>query len=115
MHNIGTIIKDLTDTLKVDGVDKIILFGSYANGEPDEDSDLDIIVITSDDFLPASNREKMVLHHKYNFMIRQFRKIIPIDLLVYTRLMFQKLKESGSIFSSEINTRGIVLYESNNP
>ena len=111
MTNIDQIIVSITDTLKDEGVDKIILFGSYAYGTPKEDSDLDIIVVTSDNFLPNSNREKMDLHHKYNILIKKFRRVIPIDLLVYTKLMYQKLLESGSLFTSEVNIKGKILYE----
>ncbi|MFA6126157.1 MAG: nucleotidyltransferase domain-containing protein [Bacteroidales bacterium] len=111
MTNIEQIINGITDTLKGQGVERIILFGSYAYGVPNEDSDLDIIVVTSDDYMPASNREKMELHHKYNLLIRKFRKDIPIDMLVYTRLMYQKVQESGNLFTREINQKGKVLYE----
>ena len=111
MTNIDQIIIGITDTLKGQGVEKIILFGSYAYGVPNEDSDLDIIIVTNDNYVPASNREKMELHHKYNLLIRKFRKDITIDMLVYTRMMYQKVKESGSLFSSEINQKGKVLYE----
>jgi predicted nucleotidyltransferase len=108
---IDQIINGITDTLKDQGVEKIILFGSYAYGEPTEDSDLDIIVVTNDNFLPATNREKMELHHKYNLLIRKFRKVIPIDMLVYTKLMYQKVQESGNLFTREINQKGKILYE----
>lgn len=108
------IINSITDTLIDEGVDKIILFGSYAYGKPTQDSDLDIIVVTTDDYMPATNREKMDLHHKYNSKIRQFRAIISIDLLVYTKQMYHKLLESGSIFTEEINHKGKVVYEAIN-
>ena len=108
------IINNITDALKDDGVNKIILFGSYAYGKPTKDSDLDIIVVTSDEYMPTTNREKMELHHKFNNKIRQFRAIIPIDLLVYTKQMYHKLIESGSIFADEINRKGKVVYEATN-
>ena len=114
MSNIEQIIHSITDTLKDEGVEKIILFGSYAYGRPNEDSDLDIIVITTDNYMPVTNREKMELHHKYNLLIKKFRRVIPIDMLVYTKLMFQKLQESGSLFTKEINQKGKVLYEAIN-
>jgi len=114
MTNIDKIINGITDTLKDEGVEKIILFGSYAYGEPTDDSDLDIIVVTTDNFMPASNREKMELHHKYNTLIKKFRRVIPIDMLVYTKLTYQKLLESGSLFTKEINQKGKILYEAIN-
>jgi predicted nucleotidyltransferase len=114
MTNVDTLIISITETLKDEGVEKIILFGSYANGRPTEDSDLDIIVVTTDNYMPITNREKMELHHKYNLLIKNFRRVIPIDLLVYTRVMYQKLLESGSLFTNEINQKGKILYEAIN-
>jgi predicted nucleotidyltransferase len=114
MFDIDQIINGITDTLKDEGVEKIILFGSYASGQPKEDSDLDIIVVTSDNYMPSTNREKMELYHKYNLLIRSFRKIITIDMLVYTKLMYHQMQESGSLFSNEINRKGKVLYEAIN-
>ena len=115
MTDIEQILCSITDTLSKEGVEKIILFGSHAYGNPKEDSDLDIIVVTTDNYIPATNREKMELHHKYNFLIKRFRRVIPIDMLVYTKLMYQKLQESGSIFTNEINRKGKILYEAINP
>ena len=114
MNDIEQIIAGITDTLKNEGVEKIILFGSHAYGNPKENSDLDIIVVTTDNYMPTTNREKMELHHKYNHLIKKFRKAVPIDMLVYTKLMYQKLQESGSIFTGEINRKGKVLYEAIN-
>jgi len=54
------------------GVRKVILFGSYATGQADKDSDLDIIVVTTDNYMPSTNREKMELHHKYNHRQKYF-------------------------------------------
>ena len=114
MTNIDQIISSITDTLKEEGVEKIILFGSYAYGMPGDESDLDIIVVTKDNFIPITNRERMELHHKYNILIKKFRRVIPIDMLVYTKLMYQKLLESGSLFTTEVNIKGKVLYEAVN-
>jgi uncharacterized protein len=112
--NIDSLIYGITKTLKDKGVEKIILFGSYAYGEATEYSDLDIIVVTADDYMPSSNREKMELHHKYNILIKKFRKVIPIDMLVYTRMMYRKLQETESLFTQEINQKGRILYEAIN-
>jgi hypothetical protein len=36
---------------------------------------------------------------------------IPIDLIVYTKPMYNKFNELGSLFSKEISQKGLVLYE----
>jgi predicted nucleotidyltransferase len=112
--NTDKILKELTETLKKTDVIKIIVFGSFAYGQPNKNSDIDIIVVTPDEFTPRSNRKKMELHHKYNNLIANFRKLIPIDLIVYTNAMYRKLEDSGSLFIKEINQKGIILYEANN-
>jgi len=114
MMNIDSLIRDITETLRDKGVEKIILFGSYANGAATVDSDLDIIVVTTDDYMPSSNREKMELHHRYNILIKKFRKEIPIDMLVYTRMMYRKLQETENLFTQEISQKGRILYEAIN-
>jgi len=43
---------------------KVILFGSFAYGKPTKDSDIDIIVVTNDDFMPKNQREKSKLYLK---------------------------------------------------
>jgi predicted nucleotidyltransferase len=35
-----------------------MLFGSYANGEPNENSDIDLHIVTKDDLIPQSWRAK---------------------------------------------------------
>jgi predicted nucleotidyltransferase len=42
---IDEILNELTICLKASSPYKIILFGSYANGEATEDSDIDLMVI----------------------------------------------------------------------
>jgi predicted nucleotidyltransferase len=56
--------------------EKVILFGSYANGNPNEDSDLDLLIIKD---MPEkrSRRGREIRKH-----LRGSK--IPIDLLVYT-------------------------------
>ena len=46
--------------------DKIILFGSYAYGTPNEDSDIDLYIVTNDDFMPKNWNEKMKIKLKFS-------------------------------------------------
>jgi uncharacterized protein len=111
---INKFLEEITDILKNEGAEKIILFGSYAYGNPDDDSDLDLMVISPEDFIPVTNREKMEIHHRYNSRIKKFREFVPIDLLVYTRAMYNRLMSSPNLFFREINQKGKVLYEAIN-
>lgn len=56
--------------------DKIILFGSYAKGFANEDSDLDLIIIKKTD-IPKQKRGKEI--RKY-----LFGSLVPMDLKIYT-------------------------------
>ncbi len=105
------LIEKISNILKNEGAEKVILFGSYASENQEEYSDLDLLVVTSGDFIPATNREKMDLHHRFNSRIKFYRSLIPIDLLVYTRAMFNNAMISPNLFFREIQNRGVVLYE----
>ncbi len=83
--------------------DKIILFGSYAAGNPNSDSDIDLLIIKDTD-LPR---------HKRSFDIQKLLigSMIPMDILVYTTKEFeQEKKEKSSFLYSAIKTSKI-LYE----
>jgi len=83
--------------------DKIILFGSYASGNPNNDSDLDLLII-KDTNLPR---------HKRSFDIQKslIGSMIPMDILVYTTKEFeQEQNEKSSFLFSAIKTSKI-LYE----
>jgi len=83
--------------------DKIILFGSYASGTPNNDSDIDLLVIQDTD-LPR---------HKRSFDIQKMLigSMLPMDILVYTNNEFEKEKnEKYSFLNSAIKTSKI-LYE----
>ena len=107
-------IKEITEKLKTINPYLIILFGSYAYGTPNEDSDIDILVVTNDNFMPKTFSEKIQYRIKIRKIIYEQSEQVPIDLLVYTRTMFDKFKELDSSFSKEILTNGKKLYESNN-
>lgn len=82
--------------------EKVILFGSYAYGEPDEDSDLDILVI-KESVLPRYERVREV--KKYLRGIK-----IPVDLIVYTPEEIDEWRGVKNSFINEVMERGKVLY-----
>ncbi len=81
--------------------DKIILFGSYAYGQPHEDSDVDLLVI-----MPARNELDQ------SFKIRwQLPAPFAMDLIVRTPKEMKWRLEEGESFLTEITSKGKVLYE----
>jgi len=104
----------LIERLKPLNPEKVILFGSYAYGEPSKDSDIDLIVVTDDDIMPGSFDEKMEIYLKVSNALTDIQRNIPIDLIVHTKPMHRRFIELNSMFYREIAEKGIVLYERNN-
>lgn len=105
--------KRITDALAPLQPEKVILFGSYAWGEPTEDSDIDLYVVTAEDFLPTSYAERMDSHLRAARLLRPVNKCVPIDLIVHTRPMHRAFIRLDSMFAREMMTKGQVLYERN--
>ena len=51
-------IPQIVEKLKTLNPQKIILFGSYATGTADEQSDIDLLVVTNDNFVPKNHRQQ---------------------------------------------------------
>ncbi len=58
--------------------EKIILFGSYAYGEPSEDSDIDLLIIKNTDKRPVDRWIEV------KRIIRDTTRTVPVSPLVYT-------------------------------
>lgn len=101
----------LVERLKTVDPFKIILFGSQVSGIPNEDSDIDLLVVTQDELLPGSFAEKNAIFLRVSNSITEIQKKYPIDLIVHTKSMHSKFLEMGSLFSKQIITEGRVLYE----
>ena len=107
--NIETIQNELLEALRPLHLDKIILFGSYAYGTPHKDSDIDLYIVTNDDYIPQSYKERRALVWKVSQKILDIRKKYTIDLLVHTKKMNKKFVELQSTFAKEILEKGKVL------
>ena len=84
---------------------KIVLFGSYAYGKPDEDSDIDLLIV-KDTNQRMADRFVEVKRLIYSPDLR-----VPVSPLVYTPQELQKRLEMGDDFIKEILSKGKVLYE----
>jgi predicted nucleotidyltransferase len=85
-------------------VKKIYLFGSYAYGEPDGDSDIDLCVIID------NRRNDLKAYLKIALALFD-HKIMPVDLLVYKEKNFLNgIKKNDRGVESVINSRGKALY-----
>ncbi|MBN1359615.1 MAG: nucleotidyltransferase domain-containing protein [Sedimentisphaerales bacterium] len=89
--------------------EKVILFGSYAWGQPTEDSDIDLYVVTQDDYIPASWREKRDIVRAVSNRILNLRTRYAIDLLVHTKPMHREFVAIDSSFARRIIHEGARL------
>ena len=86
--------------------DKIILFGSYANGTQKEDSDIDLLIIQDTD-LPIQKRG-------YDIRMSLIGSMIPFDIVIYTNLEFDQEKDKSSSFLNSAMKNSKLLYERQN-
>ena len=82
--------------------ERVILFGSYAYGEPTPDSDVDLMVIMDHS---VRNVEKSIE------ICTSIRRTFPLDLFVRRPADIAHRLELGDSFIREIVERGSVLYE----
>lgn len=108
----------LTDEMKMElvarikaaeRIDKILLFGSEAIGTAGPDSDIDLLVVLDRETMPTTFQERSANYLQISRAIRDIEKRHPIDLLVYTRPEFEKIKSSGSLFVRRVLREGIEL------
>lgn len=102
---------EIIERLKPIHPDKVILFGSYAYGEPNKDSDIDLLVVTQDEFIPQNFADKMRVTLRVVDVLDVLRQRIALDIIVHTRPMHEQFMMLRSMFSREVLKKGIVLYE----
>ena len=82
---------------------KIILFGSYAHGEPSEDSDLDFLVVEKE--LKARRMEMVRLRR----ILSPLR--MPVDIIVVSANAFEDWADTPGTVIYEAASEGRVMYE----
>jgi uncharacterized protein len=102
----------ILQNLKAIDPDQVILFGSHAWGDPTSESDIDLYVVTKDDFIPVNWQEKNLIYLKVAKALEKIMRSHPTDLIVHTRRMHRRFMELNSSFSREIRLKGLKLYES---
>ena len=83
--------------------DRIILFGSYAYGEPTEHSDLDLLVVKSG--LGPTRQERALAVRR---LVRGVG--IPMDILVRTPVEVTTAAEVRFSIEAQASTKGRLLY-----
>ncbi|MBI5327700.1 MAG: nucleotidyltransferase domain-containing protein [Deltaproteobacteria bacterium] len=86
--------------------EKIILFGSYAYGKPNENSDVDIVVIKKG-LVNTPSIERSVAIRR---ILAEENRFLPLTPLVYTPEEIDNRLSLGDDFIIEVLERGKVLY-----
>ncbi|MFQ5637821.1 MAG: nucleotidyltransferase domain-containing protein [bacterium] len=102
----NTIIKVIVERI-INSVDpeKIILFGSYAYGSPDKNSDLDLLVVIKQSNQPRYKRARAIRKHLWDITD------LPKDIVVYTEDEIDDWRNVKQAFTTTIVEKGKVLYE----
>ena len=83
----------------------IYLFGSYAWGEPHEDSDIDLMMVLSDEIIVDWEFKRGIHRNLYDV------HLFPMDIVVNKTTGFQKMAEHPSSLQFKIVSEGKKLYE----
>ncbi|MCL2261395.1 MAG: nucleotidyltransferase domain-containing protein [Fibromonadales bacterium] len=105
------LVKEMTERLKELKPYKVILFGSYARGNPTEYSDLDVLIILDTNDFVKNFKEKMERKMLVSKMLLEINYKIAMDIFVYSKAEFEYLKEKRNFFIKEIEETGKILYE----
>jgi predicted nucleotidyltransferase len=85
--------------------DRIILFGSYAYGKPQEDSDVDLLVVLPHEGLAARKASEIRL---------ALPSDVPVDVIVRSPEKIRERLRMNDFFVREITEKGLVLYANGN-
>ena len=82
----------------------IYLFGSYAYGNPTEESDIDLFIVTPDNINNFSEIYTQIM------VDLSYKKIFFIDLLLSKESVFNSRRDKN-IFEKTISQKGKIIYE----
>ena len=99
-RTLATIVERLRDALAPIA---IYLFGSYVYGDPDRDSDIDLLVVVEDSGLSAYERDAAA-----DRALRGIRR--SIDVQVYTRAEFETRAALPVSFERTVARKGRLIH-----
>lgn len=98
------LVRALLPALERKGVKLALLFGSYARGEADEYSDVDLIIV-------ADTRTPFIERFKEFIDVWRASPVKAMDMLVYTPDEFRQMREQENPFIATALEEGKVIYE----
>jgi predicted nucleotidyltransferase len=109
--NFNTILDNLVVSLKPSDPYKIILFGSYAKGNPNENSDIDLMIILDNNHVSKTYKERLEKKVFIRNLVLEINRKMSLDILVYSKEELNLLKKHGNYFIDEIERTGKIIYE----
>ncbi|WP_323737562.1 nucleotidyltransferase domain-containing protein (plasmid) [Methanosphaera sp. ISO3-F5] len=94
------IAQEFANNIKNNEIKRIILFGSVARGEDNDDSDIDILIISNN----QENLEDKISEEKYN-IITKYRELISAHVI--SEKHYEETKNYS--FLTNIRNEGIIL------
>jgi len=101
------ILSEITEVLKQFGIEKVILFGSYATGNQNKDSDIDLFVIKN---ISENETRDFRVKLKKALWIKLGKISYLLDIVVDNEERVRKRIEMGDLFYKEIWTKGKTIY-----
>ncbi len=101
------LLSEITIILKPFGIEKIILFGSYAYGTPNEYSDIDLLIIKN---IPESETRDFRIKLKKALWSKLGNRSYSLDILVDSEQRIKQRIEMGDLFYKEIYSSGKTIY-----
>lgn len=105
--DIENILLETVVILKQYGIEKIILFGSYAYGIPAEDSDIDLLVIKN---IPEKETRDFRLTLKKALWHKLGKLNFSFDIHVDNEQRVNERISMGDLFYKEIYSKGRIIY-----
>lgn len=105
-------MEELPDEVLAEAVDRlrtglepmeILLYGSYAYGDPHEDSDVDLLIVVEDTGQPTYEQEAKAYRLLAGLKL-------PAEIRVVTRSQYRKRAQWIATIEREVEERGIRLY-----
>ncbi|HHT9126919.1 MAG TPA: nucleotidyltransferase domain-containing protein [Candidatus Brocadiia bacterium] len=103
-RKIKNVIQEIAEKIKREyKPERVILFGSYAWGKPDKDSDIDLFIIkkTKERHVDRSVRVREILDEENG--------MFALDPIVYTPAETKERIKMGDDFIKKIITKGVAL------
>jgi len=106
---VGSEIQHITEVIRqAVPAEQIYLFGSYAYGQPNEDSDYDFFLVIPDGMMrPIEARQRA------KRSLIPLRLGIPVDVLAATNSDFSDMRDMINSVEKEVAQKGVLLFDKN--